>query len=221
VRLDISTPQSNPGPFLSAQPSHCFTVSLLLGIQKLQTDALLDSGASACFLDEEFAKLHKFSLVKKPKPVHVEVIDGRPLSSGDVTHETKPLKVRLENHESSIVFNIIKTPSCPVILGLSWLDKYNPLIDWRLRKVTFPTNSLTMEPVKTMSTNKPLFIGARAFMKEARHNTPLVIFATPTPEDATSTLIIPKQYEEFKDVFEKKNADMLPKHRPYDCAIDF
>lgn len=220
MRLDISTSKINPGPFLSAQPSDCFMLPLHLGIQELQADALLDSGASACFIDEEFTKLHNIPLVKKPKPVHVEVIDGRPLSSGNVIHETKPLKVRLENHESNIVFNVIKTPSCPVILGLSWLARYNPLIDWKLRKVTFPTNSLKVEFAKTMSRNKPLFIGARAFMKEAKHNTPLVIFATPTYQDATPTFGIPKQYEGFEDVFEKKNADMLPEHRPYDCAID-
>jgi hypothetical protein len=28
-------------------------------------------------------------------------------------------------------------------------------------------------------------------------------------------------YKEFQDVFEKKYADTLPKHRPWDCAIDF
>lgn len=86
-------------------------VSLHLSIQELQGNVLLDSGASACFINEEFSKLHRFPLVKKLKSVHVEVIDGQPLSFGDVIHETKMLKVRPENHESNIV---IKTPSCPV-----------------------------------------------------------------------------------------------------------
>jgi hypothetical protein len=31
---------------------------------------------------------------------------------------------------------------------------------------------------------------------------------------------IPIQYHDFKDVFEKKNADILQEHRPYDCAIE-
>jgi hypothetical protein len=31
---------------------------------------------------------------------------------------------------------------------------------------------------------------------------------------------IPSQYQEFKDVFKKRNADTLPKHRPYDCTIN-
>jgi hypothetical protein len=84
VQLD-SLLQNNQGPFLSAQPSHCFTIPLCLGSQRLKTLVLLDSGASACFLDEEFTRLHKIPIVKKLSPVHVEVIDGRPLSSGDVT----------------------------------------------------------------------------------------------------------------------------------------
>jgi hypothetical protein len=32
---------------------------------------------------------------------------------------------------------------------------------------------------------------------------------------------IPLQYQTYKYVFENKNVDMLPKHWPYDCAINF
>jgi hypothetical protein len=31
---------------------------------------------------------------------------------------------------------------------------------------------------------------------------------------------LPTCYKEYQDVFEKKNADMLPQHYLYDCAID-
>ena len=31
---------------------------------------------------------------------------------------------------------------------------------------------------------------------------------------------LPEQYKSYQDVFEKKNADILPQHQPYDCAID-
>jgi hypothetical protein len=53
--------------------------------------------------------------------MHLEAIDGQPLSSGDVIHETIPLEVKFGNHSISIVFNIIRTPSALVIFGLSWL----------------------------------------------------------------------------------------------------
>jgi hypothetical protein len=46
------------------------------------------------------------------------------------------------------------------------------------------------------------------------------MYATPTSEEKTSTTSIPEQYKDFEDVFQKKNADILPEHRPYDCAID-
>ena len=102
VRLEPSLVQTNSGPHLSSQPSHCFTIPLRLEPKKkLQAQALLDSGASACFIDEEFAKRHRILLIEKPTPVHVEAIDGRALSSGDVTHETKPLEVSFAGHKST------------------------------------------------------------------------------------------------------------------------
>jgi hypothetical protein len=158
--------------------------------------------------------------------VHLEVIDGRPLSSRDVTHESIPLEVKFGNHCSSIVFNIIRTPSAPVILGLSWLERYNPQINWKSRNIEFPiTPSLTKRTSKPSSTKKPpfikpLFIGARTFMRATKTGTPFVIYATPTSEETTTSINIPAQYKEFQDVFEKKNANILLEHRLHDCAID-
>ena len=119
MRLDDSIPRRQSGSSFSAQPARCFTIPLSLGPKKLKTLALVDSGASACFIDEEFAKHNKIPLVRKSKPVHVEVIDGRPLLSGSVIYESEPLEVTFEDHSSYIIFNIIRTPSNPIVLGLS------------------------------------------------------------------------------------------------------
>ena len=108
LRLDSLITQQQTGSSLSAQPAMCFTIPLLFGPQKLKTSALLDSGASACSLDENFANCHKIRLVQKSKHIHVEVIDGRPLLSGRVTHETEPIEVAFKDHSSRIIFNIIK-----------------------------------------------------------------------------------------------------------------
>ena len=56
--------------------------------------ALLDSGASVCFIDKDFANRHKLFLVAKKHPISVEVIDER-----------------------SLVLE--ESPSNPVVLGLS------------------------------------------------------------------------------------------------------
>jgi hypothetical protein len=99
------------GPILSSKPSSYFMIELYLGPRNYKALALLDSGASTCSLDEEFIKSHKIPIVEKSKLVHVEVIDGRPLSLGDVTHETRPIKVTTGGHDSYIAFNIIGSPS--------------------------------------------------------------------------------------------------------------
>jgi len=59
------------------------------------------------------------------------------LFSRNVTYKIAPLKVLFDGDSSSIMFNIINISSNPIILGLSWLKKYNKIIDWKEHKVTF------------------------------------------------------------------------------------
>jgi hypothetical protein len=40
-------------------------------------------------------------------------------------------------------------------------------------------------------------------------------YATPTTDSVTEPEALLTRYKEYQDVFEKKNADMLPQHRPY------
>lgn len=232
----LANKAQSTGPILSSEASPCFIIPLTLKFESrsIQVSALLDSGASACFIDKDFAERHKLPLVTKKIPVPVEVIDGRPLISGDVVQETKPLSISLEGHQSSVIFNVIKSPSSSVILGLSWLDRYNPDIDWNTRKLTFQSNSSTSphsidipdqavlgrHRTRVSKTPVPLMVGARTFMKAAKQGTMFAIYAIPVAESIHRTNSLPIQYEEYQDVFEKKNADMLPQHRPYDCAIE-
>jgi hypothetical protein len=58
-------------------------------------------------------------------------------------------------------------------------------------------------------------------MHVANKGNAFLIFALPTWDAKSFRHEFPSQYKEFKDVFEKKNVDNLPKHCPYDCIIDF
>ena len=129
MRLDNPMSQEQLGSYFSAQPTHFFSISLSLGSLKQKTLALLNSGASICFLHEEFAKRHKIRLVQRSKPIHVEMKDGRSLLSSSVTHESEPIEVTFKYHSSFLVFNIIRITSNHVILGLFWFVDYNPSIN--------------------------------------------------------------------------------------------
>jgi hypothetical protein len=55
-----------------------------------QVSALVDFGATSSFIDQTFVAQHNILVVKKSTPVPVEVIDGRTIASGAITHETTP-----------------------------------------------------------------------------------------------------------------------------------
>jgi hypothetical protein len=57
-------------------------------------------------------------------------------------------------------------------------------------------------------------------MKVATKGDAFLIYDLPSPNDEPHPHEIPSQYQELKDVFEKRNAGTLPKHRPYDCTIN-
>jgi hypothetical protein len=72
-------------------------------------------------MHKELVQQYKLVLVEKNTLVPIEVIDGRSLSLGLVTHETKPLNVTIGSHTSKVVFNVISSPRNLVIIGLFWL----------------------------------------------------------------------------------------------------
>jgi len=94
-----------------------------------QVSALVDSGATSSFIDQTFVTQHNIPVVKKSTPVPVEVIDGRTIAFGAITHETTPLELCIGKHAEKIVLNVISTPHHPVILGLPWLEAHNLIID--------------------------------------------------------------------------------------------
>ena len=65
-----------------------------------------------------------------------------------------------------------------------------------------------------------LMIGARALVKAAKQGATYMIYANSIIESNEKSSELPDQYKEYQDVFEKKNVDMLPQHRPYDYEID-
>ena len=95
-------------------------------------------------------KCYKLLLVTKKCLVFVEIIDGTSLASGDVIHETQSLDIYIHGHRSTVIFNVIQSPSNLIILGLSWLDRYNPQVDWSNRKVKFQSNNLKALDMQTI-----------------------------------------------------------------------
>ncbi|KAH7366340.1 hypothetical protein KP509_18G073700 [Ceratopteris richardii] len=70
---------------------------------------LVDSGASSCFIDEGLGKKHGIPVLQKNKPIVATVVDGQPLTSGNITMETTSLRVHLGDHDSHMFLRNIKS----------------------------------------------------------------------------------------------------------------
>src|SRR5690606_29776455 len=71
---------------------------LVDGNEKIAAHALIDSGATGfAFVDENFVRHHNLPLTRLETPREIEVIDGRPIECGSVTHIAQ-LRCNISTH---------------------------------------------------------------------------------------------------------------------------
>ncbi|KAK3521631.1 hypothetical protein QTP70_014728 [Hemibagrus guttatus] len=105
-------------------------------------------------------------------------------------------------HQEKLFFYIITSPTNPIILGLPWLQQHEPLISWR-------EGELVRWSQHCLHTCFPFA-------------TPVACLTTSVQRPTSNELImLPKEYEDLREVGSKEKASRLPPHRPWVCAIDF
>ena len=95
--------------------------------------AMIDSGATGNFMTKKVADMQGLQTQLKSDPYPLMVVDGEPISTNDgmVTLETVPLEmVMLRGHKETIQFDIMHMDNHACNLGVPWLRKHNPQIDW-------------------------------------------------------------------------------------------
>ena len=109
---------------------------------------LLDSGSTDCFIDSNFV-LNNDIPTASISPINLRLFDGS-LAHSAIT-ETASLEVRFLTGKL-LPLTFFVTPldsSCKAVLGYSFLTRYNPLVDWVSRNITFRN---TKQPVSSTST---------------------------------------------------------------------
>ncbi|KAJ8253828.1 hypothetical protein COCON_G00204400, partial [Conger conger] len=119
-----------------------------------------------------------------------------------MTHITIPCQLVISgNHREMIQFRVIQSPNDQLILGLPWLQKHNPTINW--------------------SSNQVQAWDSRCHLSCLRSAPPPAEGAPAPPQTPKPSLErVPTPYHDLGAVFSKIQAQSLPPHRPYDCAIE-
>ena len=97
--------------------------------EKIEGKALLDCGATGLFMDKKFAEEKGFTLQTLEFPIKVRNVDGTWNKGGEITHETSVV-LEYDYHEERLTFEICDLGKNDMILGMTWLNKHNPEIDW-------------------------------------------------------------------------------------------
>lgn len=90
---------------------------------------MIDSGVSTLFINKRFVKEHNVTTQKLKDSIPVYNIDGTPNQAGHITH-VAVLGMRIGEHNEQAVFTVTDIGPEDVIIGIDWLRKHNPSIDW-------------------------------------------------------------------------------------------
>ena len=112
---------------------------LLQGKNKtVDTSALIDSGVTRNFMDLWLLSQDNFVLVRLPTPILAYNIDGTTNQKGTI-HWKVRTTLTLGDHSHPIKLMILQLNTPQVILGIPWLKKWNPTIDWPCLSMTIPS----------------------------------------------------------------------------------
>jgi len=98
------------------------------------TEALLDSSAIGLVMSEEFARRHRFKRTRLERPVYVRNVNGT-LNYARPIVDTVEVKISFRGHKERTSIDVIGGQKWSVILGMPWLRRHNPEIDWKTEEI--------------------------------------------------------------------------------------
>ena len=96
--------------------------------------ALVDCGAEGIFIDKRIA--HKWRKRKTPRPIRVYNVDGTINKEGEIDEQCL-ITFKMNGKCMTEWFYVSAIGKQTMILGLPWLEKHNPDVNWREKTLEF------------------------------------------------------------------------------------
>ncbi|KAG6998160.1 Transposon Tf2-6 polyprotein [Fusarium oxysporum f. sp. conglutinans] len=111
---------------------------LLTGKEPIPSYAMTDSGAEGKgFIDESWAKSQNLQFRPLKRPFDIEVFDGRPAESGQITHYVRAGLRIADHYQKNMLFYVTRLASYPIVLGMPWLKQHDPQVGFAAHTFTF------------------------------------------------------------------------------------
>ena len=117
------------------------TCTFTVNNEEIPTHALIDCGTPGiAFMDQYFPCRHQKHLQGLKEKKQVEVIDGRPFESGDITHIGK-VGLKIQGHGEQLSMFITKLGHYHILLGIAWLRIHHVAVLFASNTVIFGSQS--------------------------------------------------------------------------------
>ena len=181
--------------------------------QIIGTQALVDSGAEGLFINRRFARNNWINTNPLGHRIIARNVDNTVNKQGIIDHYAD-INVRIGDTVHKERFLVTDTGDSPLILGLPWLAKHNPRIDWNARQVDLSASS---DPQTVQDVINPPVL--QSIMIAAKSNTPMELaqkHAAEHQSEKPRTLeeMVPAEYHEYLSIFDKEKAKRYPQPGP-------
>jgi len=98
-------------------------------MEEASTKAMVDTGATGDFVDQDLVNQAKLPTRKLSQPIPIYNVDVM-LSEAESIHKVVNMIMTYEGHSKHILLAITRLGKQGMILGMTWLNKHNPEIDF-------------------------------------------------------------------------------------------
>jgi len=183
--------------------------------------ALVDSGATDCFMSERFIRQMKLGKRPLQRPRKIWNIDNTANQAGKITHYIT-LDIQTGGIRMTIQFLVTNIGNEDITLGYPWMAAFEPQFMWKngvihekeLPIILWSVNPFTLEkdPIiaRIKGSNDDCCV-------QATTSTELAIKA----QQYTKKVEVPTEYQQFTKVFSEEESKRYPPKQAWDHAIEF
>ena len=183
--------------------------------------ALVDSGATDCFMSEKF--IRRMKLGKRPlqRPRKIWNIDNTANQAGEITHYIT-LDIQTKGIRKTIQFLVTNIGNEDIILGYPWMAAFKPQFTWKNGAINEEELPIILRSVNPFTSKRDPMI---ARVKEIGDNDRLAAMTSTElaiqAQQYTKKVEVPTEYQQFAKVFSKHESKRFPPKRAWDHAIEF
>jgi transposase InsO family protein len=241
-------PQSALGATQDSEPDR---LVLQVQIKERWLNAWIDCGAKRNFIDPRLVTELALPWKKKQVPYPLVNAEGQlfDYNDGIIDQETDHLEILAQGRNHKVCFDIVPLgEEVQLLLGMAWLKRENPIINWTTGQVTFPSNSDSNDTTITTNNersqtltndngmskreaqNSPIPKGKQREytigMKRKKHILGILTKTDPRKEVITTEPSqnrlnnIPKEYRIYDKLFQEELDTKIPEHSRWDHEIN-